>query len=302
MATSPQIAVVVSTFQRPDHLERCLVSIGAQRGVEGRFEVAVTDDGSEDNTVDLVKSFARQARFRVAITTHDHRGFHLARCRNEGVRATRAPYLLFTDGDCIFPPDHLAVHLDAQRPGTAVAGDSLRLDKSATLRIDRQSILDWEVEAWVSPAERQRLRQKARWAKVYQALRVPMRPRLTGNNIALWRADFERVNGFDERFVGWGLEDRDIQSRLERAGLKVRSIIARSTPIHLWHPHDPTFARDNVNTPNREIYRSADRPVFCRQGLVGEAPSDRPTLVWSGDSERAPVEPSTGFGEQASSG
>ncbi len=40
-----EIAVVVSTFERLGHLRRCLASLAAQRGVEGRFEVVVTDDG-----------------------------------------------------------------------------------------------------------------------------------------------------------------------------------------------------------------------------------------------------------------
>ena len=46
-----QIAVIVSTFERPGHLERCLASLEAQRGVDGNFEVVVTDDGSRDDTL-----------------------------------------------------------------------------------------------------------------------------------------------------------------------------------------------------------------------------------------------------------
>ncbi len=97
----PDIAILVSSFERPWHLERCLASIEAQRQVAGRFEVVVTDDGSRDRTLPMVASLIRRVSFPLDYTTHLHNGFQLARCRNEGVAASTAPYLLFVDGDCI---------------------------------------------------------------------------------------------------------------------------------------------------------------------------------------------------------
>ena len=105
---SVEIAVVISTFERPGHLERCLASLEGQRGVEGLFEVVVADDGSRDETLRLLAAASRRLSFPLTFTTHTHEGFRLARCRNEGVAASTAPYLLFTDGDCILPPNHPA--------------------------------------------------------------------------------------------------------------------------------------------------------------------------------------------------
>ena len=120
------IAVIISTFERPAHLARCLASLEAQEGVDGRFEVVVTDDGSRDDTLRLVSTTARRVDFPLTFTTHDHDGFRLARCRNEGVAASSAPYLLFTDGDCLLPRDHLRLHLAARRRSVVVGGDSTR--------------------------------------------------------------------------------------------------------------------------------------------------------------------------------
>ncbi len=263
------IAVIVSTFERPWHLERCLASLAAQRNVTGRFEVVVTDDGSRDDTLPLLAAWSRSSPFPLRVTTHEHGGFRLAQCRNEGIAASTAPYILFTDGDCILPPDHLRIHLAARRPGRVVGSDCYRLDEAASARIDLDVVRAGTFRALAAADVRRKMRGKAVRAKVYEWLRLPMLPRLSGNNIALWRSDCERVNGFDEQFVGWGLEDRDFQQRLERIGLRVFSVLGRTAPYHLWHPPAPSFARDNVGTSNRDYFEGlAARPAFCVDGLV----------------------------------
>ena len=61
MVFRPQIAVILSSYQRPAHLYRSLLSLAMQRGAEGQFEVVVTDDGSADNTARVVRRFAHDA-------------------------------------------------------------------------------------------------------------------------------------------------------------------------------------------------------------------------------------------------
>ncbi len=265
---TPEIAVLVSTFERPAHLRRCLFSLAMQRDVQGRMEVVVTDDGSCDETCEVVERFARAARFPVKFTTHVHDGFRLSQCRNEGVLVTEAPYLLFTDGDCLLPPDHVAQHLRFRRRGITVAGDGYRLDEATSARIDERQIANNDFLKWVAWRERLRLANKYSRAWLYSLARHPLRPRLTGANIAVWRDDFERINGFDENYVGWGLEDRDLQKRLSRLGVRFRSILGRTTVFHLWHPPHPTYAHNNQDTPNLRYFLRADASIRCRNGLV----------------------------------
>jgi glycosyltransferase involved in cell wall biosynthesis len=282
-----EIAVVVSTFERPGHLLRCLASLESQQGVDGMFEVVVTDDGSRDETLPLLADVARRMPFPLTFTTHAHDGFHLARCRNEGVAASSAPYLLFTDGDCILPPGHLRIHLACRRSGRFVAGDCLRLDEAASGRVEADALRAGWSPAPLPVGERLRLGLKGLRGKLYEATRTPLRPRLSGNNIGVWRSDYERVNGFDEQFVGWGLEDHDLQVRLERLGLRAWSILLRTAPVHLWHPPTPSFARNNEGTANLRYFESlAERPTFCTDGLV--KPAEAPTIVTL---PRTPSEP-----------
>ncbi len=263
----PDIALLVSTYQKPNHLRNCLESITFQHGVAGRFEVVVTDDGSEDETAQIVRDFARCAPFPVRFTTHPHKTFQLARCRNEGVLASAAPYLLFLDGDCLLPPNHVAEHLRARRPGVVMAGDCFRLDEATSARISPDVIRSGEYTAWIPSSERRRLARRHRRAIWYNMIRHPSKPRLVGNNVAVWRCDYQRVNGYDEQFEGWGCEDDDLGMRLRRLGIRVRSILGRTSPIHLWHPPDVTAPRSWREGSNVKYLLQKDRPIRCLDGL-----------------------------------
>ena len=58
LLSEPEIALSLTTYQKPWHLRRALASIAGQRGVEGRMELVVTDDGSTDETPQIVEEFS----------------------------------------------------------------------------------------------------------------------------------------------------------------------------------------------------------------------------------------------------
>src|SRR5688572_12652417 len=262
----PEIAVLVSSYQRPGHLRRVLASIAAQEGVRGSFEVVATDDGSQDETASMVRDFAASVPFPVRFTTHPHDGFQLARCRNEGVAASTAPYLLFLDGDCLIPPDHLRTHLDRRRAGYAMAGYYVHLDQTTSERITEADARSGNFVHFARWPQRARMRWRHVQASFYSLLRDPTRPKLLGGNIGIARADYERVNGYDENFRGWGCEDDDLRLRLRAAGVGVASISWWTHAFHLWHPKTPSAPQTWRQGPNVSYFQ---RPVRLTQCLAG---------------------------------
>jgi glycosyltransferase involved in cell wall biosynthesis len=270
----PEVAVLVSTFEKPSHLRRVLVSLAMQEGVRGAMEVVVTDDGSRDETRSIVTEFARDAPFPVHFATHPHDGFQLARCRNDGVRASRAGYLLFLDGDCVVPRDHVRAHLDHRRRGWVMGGYCCRLDRDVSDRITEAAIREDAYATWVPRRELRRVAQRHRKAVLYSFLRHRGKPKLAGGNIGVWRADYERVNGYDENFVGWGGEDDDLRRRLAGVGLRVGSILRWTHTYHLWHPPTPTAAPSYWQGVNVGYLHRPGRLTRCRHGLVERPLSD----------------------------
>lgn len=275
MAIQPQIAVILSTYQRPAHLHRSLLSLALQQGVEGQFEVVVTDDGSSDETEEVVRRFATQVSLPVSFTTHPHRRYHVSRCRNEGVLASSAPYLLFADSDCVFPPDHLSQHLRIRRQGIVWSGDCVRLDAESTSRIDDDAIASGTYLAEITPSARWQLQRRQIKDWFYQLIRHPHKPKLIGCNIALWRTDFERVNGFDENFTGWGCEDDDLSDRLRATGLRIASSMRLTRRVvHLWHPPHTSQPRQWSDGLNVRYLLRENKPTRCVIGLSGGSRED----------------------------
>jgi len=262
------LAILVSSYQRSHHLLRVLTSIACQQGVDWpRLEVVVTDDGSRDETIELIQEFARTAPFPLAFTTHPHETFQLARCRNEGVRASTAEYLLFLDGDCLLPPDHLWQHLRRRRRRTAMAGYCVLLTPQQTEQITTDAIRRADYLSWADKSELRKLARLDRKSRFYELLRHPTKPKLFGGNIGIWRDDYERVNGYDEEYEGWGCEDDDLRLRLRRSGTRIRSILRWTRTYHLWHPRGETTPSSWKAGRNVRRLTEGIRPTRCARGL-----------------------------------
>ena len=60
--------------------------------------------------------------------------------------------------------------------------------------------------------------------------------KVRGCNMAFWRKDVLKVNGFNEDFQGWGREDSEFVVRLLNAGVKRRNLKLVAVAYHLYHP------------------------------------------------------------------
>jgi hypothetical protein len=101
-AETCEVSVIVSTRNRGASLLRCLEQIAAIRS-DAAWELVVVDNGSSDETPEVLRSFAARVPIAMRIVTEPMPG--LSRGRNAGVRAARGRILVFTDDDCYVRPD-----------------------------------------------------------------------------------------------------------------------------------------------------------------------------------------------------
>ena len=237
-----RIAVIVTTYNRPDALAAVLAGYQAQS--ESAFELIVADDGSTGDTRLVVDAFTARAKFPVRHVWQEDRGFRAAAIRNRALAATQADYIIFSDGDCVPARHFVAQHRRLAERGWFVAGNRVLLSAGFTARVLRDGLpIDaWTLGAWLVAWAK---RDINRWLPLVVlpdgGLRRSAPQRWEGVktcNLAAWRDDLMRVNGLDETYSGWGLEDTDLVIRLLHAGVRHKSARFAAPVFHLWHPEN----------------------------------------------------------------
>ena len=111
LASPPFFSVVIPTYNRAGFIADTLRSVLAQSFAA--LEVLVVDDGSQDNTAEVVAQLAADARLHYLPKANEERG----KARNYGLARARGEYVLFLDSDDLLHPNHLATlhtHIQAQ--------------------------------------------------------------------------------------------------------------------------------------------------------------------------------------------
>jgi glycosyltransferase involved in cell wall biosynthesis len=278
MPVAELISVIVATYNREDALAAVLRSLAGQ--TDHDFEVIVADDGSTAATAAVIKGWREKIGQGLEHVWQEDRGFRLAEIRNRAILAARGAYCIFLDGDCIVRPDFIAVQRRLAEPGWFVAGNRVLLSRELTAQILREQLTPerWGFAAWLGA----RLRGGVN--RVGALLRLPLGPlrRLRRGewrgaracNLAVWRADLDRVDGFDADYSGWGREDSDFFVRLMRAGVRRKDGVFATGVLHLWHPQAD---RSKLAENERKLdeIASGDR-VRAHRGLSALAVATEP--------------------------
>jgi glycosyltransferase involved in cell wall biosynthesis len=270
------ISVIVTTYNREDALAAVLRSLAGQTDAD--FEVIVADDGSGPETAALIQAWKAKVGHRVEHVWHDDNGFRAAEIRNRAILASRGAYCIFLDGDCIVRPDFVATHRRLAERGWFVTGNRVLLSPALTANVLRDAMAPegwgfgrWLAERWLGGVNR-----------LSALLHLPLGPlrRLRTTawkgarscNLAIWRADLDRIDGFDAVYAGWGKEDSDLIVRLLHAGIRRKDGVFATGVIHLWHAEAD---RSQLNDNERKLTGIlAGDSVRAQRGLSALASRD----------------------------
>lgn len=271
-----EISVIVSTYNRPEYLERVLRGYAVQSDRD--FQLVVADDGSDSVTRDLISRMRAETRMSILHVWHEDRGFRKSLILNRAIEASRGDYLFFTDGDCIPRRDLIAVHRRLAKQGRYVAGGYLKLSPQVTSAIDLADVdagriadLRWLRSRGWKPGRRAFRLIRSDGLSALLDLITPTAAEFQGNNASTWRDALYQVNGF-ESDMGYGGLDQALGYRLVNAGIKGIQARHRAVTMHLHHERP---YRDPVTVKrNREIMARVrnNGETRARTGLTELAP------------------------------
>ncbi len=98
------VTVIIPTFNRQNYISQAIESILGQ-DFEGDVEIIVSDDGSIDKTLDIVKNY--EGNIRIIKQPYDNFNQGVSAARNRGIKASNYCYICFLDSDDFFLPGHL---------------------------------------------------------------------------------------------------------------------------------------------------------------------------------------------------
>jgi glycosyltransferase involved in cell wall biosynthesis len=263
------ISVVVTTYNREDALDAVLRSL--ERQSDSEFEVIVADDGSGAATAALIERWKVAIGHRLEHVWHSDEGFRAAEIRNRAVLVARGTYCIFLDGDCIVRPDFVAIHRRLAERSWFVTGNRVLLSRDLTAKVLRENLMPeaWSSARWLS----ERFSGGVNRLSALLNLRLGSLRRLRQGtwegarscNLAIWRSDLDRVDGFDADYSGWGKEDSDIIARLLHAGVRRKDGLFATGVIHLWHPEADRLRLTENERKLAEV--TAGARIRARRGL-----------------------------------
>lgn len=233
------ISVILTTFEREDALAAVLRSLAHQQ--DRQFEIVIADDGSGPATAATIAEWEARLDVPLAHVWHEHRDFRAGEVRNRAILASHGAYCIFLDGDCLVRPDFIAMHRRLAERGWFVTGNRVLMSAELTANVLHGDIAPegWRIDAWIGQ------RWRGGVNRLGPVLQLPLGPlrKLRARawqgarscNLAVWRADLDRVDGFDANFSGWGREDSDLLVRLIRSGVRRKDGAFATGVLHLWH-------------------------------------------------------------------
>ncbi|TAK71965.1 MAG: glycosyltransferase [Betaproteobacteria bacterium] len=215
------VSIIIPNRNGADTIGTCLAA--AQASHYGNFEIIVVDDGSEDNSIEVIKRYPCKL-----VRLERHGG--AAQARNAGASHSRGRILFFTDADCLLLPDTLAL-------------------AAATLAREGSNAI---IGGTYTPAPHDRRffsRFQSAFINYFETRHAPAADYIATHALAVDASVFRCNRGFAEE-VRPVLEDVEFSHRLRRAGCK----LVMNPAIRVRHIFNYSLMRSLRNAFTKSLY------------------------------------------------
>lgn len=211
MVDNPVVSIVIPAYNSRNTVEKTIQSILNIDYPKELTEVIFVDDGSTDNTKNLIEKYL--INNQMIYIWQVNKG--PAAARNAGIKKARGSIIIFTDSDCEVPEDWVKKIISNFNEDIAAVGGSLKPVLIST---------KWEAF------------EQFRREKLYGNIKKTTEA-LPSCNLAIKKKVLERTGGFDESFKYPSSEDYDLCYRIVAAGYK----ILYEPAVYVFHNHSQNW-------------------------------------------------------------
>lgn len=219
---------VIPVFNSASSIRETVASIENQESRDLVKEVVLINDGSDDESLEVIKSIQATSKLNIVIIDNGERKY-AAFSRNRGIENASGDLVCFIDSDIILPRDYLKQHMRLHQKNYCVTF-SLRCNISNTTKVDfpvkgadgdfRQELIGKFGDLQDAPFD---------FSETHTLSELCLTCAVTYR-----RNDLLEVKGCPENFVGWGFNDTAMAAKVISLGRSVIPVI-NSTVYHLEH-------------------------------------------------------------------
>lgn len=214
-----KVSVVIPAFNARSKLRLLLYTLAhSVLDPEDSFELVVADDGSTDGTGEMVAELSGHDDLTYLYLPRTERSSRAA-ARNAAIAKATGELVVMVDADTVVGPNFLAEHVRYHRLRNDLVVIGARPDLGDgdfdEERLGREFAFDaMPAVAWGDPREKVLAEFSGNMNRLAICWHL-----LFSCNASVRVEHLRRIGGFDEEFLGWGLEDTDLGYRLRQAGL-----------------------------------------------------------------------------------
>lgn len=224
-------ALLISTYNWPEALELILKSALIQ--VQLPHEIIVADDGSNQQTKQLILDFQKISVIPIQHFWQEDIGFRKSKILNKAVARTTSEYIIQIDGDCIMHPKFIEDHINFARKGVYLYGSRVNILPDFVTKVFEYKKIKFNFFS-KEIKNRTRTLHFPLLSKLYKSHKG-ISKKFRGCNVSFWREDLLSINGYNEDYEGWGREDSDLAIRLGNNGIKARRLRYSGIMYHIHH-------------------------------------------------------------------
>jgi glycosyltransferase involved in cell wall biosynthesis len=259
MNTNVKVSLIISTYNRPDALEAVLCSVLGQSVMPD--EVIIADDGSTIKTKEIVEQYRSKFSVSIQHCWQPDEGFRLSAIRNKAIALAKSEYIISIDGDIILHKFFIEDHKAHAREGFFIQGSRVLVNKGFILN-------QTTAVYFFTSGIRNRI-NTLRNSFLSSLFFITLKHRykcIKGCNMAFWKSDLMHVNGYNEDFVGWGSEDKELAARLYNSGILGKRLKFSAIAYHLHH--NSNIDQELLDKNNKLLqFTIAEKLLVCQNGI-----------------------------------
>jgi len=254
-------SLVITTYNWKDALELVLLSVQKQSLLPD--EIIIADDGSRDDTKELITHFKNTCNLNIIHSWQEDDGFRASASRNKAIAKASGEYIILIDGDMILHKDFIEDHVCFATKDHFVQGSRILLTQERTKSIFKSKMFEFSFFDKGLKNRKNRIK-----FKLLSNILSKSNRNLKGIktcNMAFFKKDCISVNGFNEDFVGWGREDSEFAVRLLNNNILRKNIKFSAIAYHIFHNEN---SREMLSV-NDDILENSikSKLISCKNGI-----------------------------------